>query len=47
MRVSTRETGIVEDINHEVRNVLGYRRNEIIGRNLAMIMPRCVANLHD
>lgn len=34
MRVSTQETCIVEDINHEIRNVLGYKRNDILGRNI-------------
>lgn len=47
MRVSTQDTGIVEDVNHEVKNLLGYRRNEIIGKNIQMIMPKCVGNLHD
>lgn len=47
MRVSTSETGIVEDVNHEVKNLLGYRRNEIIEKNMSMIMPKCVGNLHD
>ena len=47
MRVSTQEKGIVEDVNHEVKNLLGYRRNDIIGKNIQMIMPKCVGNLHD
>lgn len=47
MRVSTNEIGIMEDVNHEIRHLLGYRRNEVIGRNLQMLMPKSVANLHD
>jgi len=47
MRVSTKESCIVEDINHEVRGILGYRRHEVVGRNIAMLMPKCVGNLHD
>jgi len=34
MRVSTHEIGIVEDVNHEIRNLLGYKRNEVVGRNI-------------
>ncbi|CDW81959.1 pas domain s-box family protein [Stylonychia lemnae] len=47
MRVNTNETGIVEDVNHEIRNLLGYKRNEVIGRNIQVLMPKCVGNLHD
>eukprot|EP00347_Sterkiella_histriomuscorum_P009838 403339681 len=47
MRVSTHEIGIVEDVNHEIRDLLGYRRNEVIGKNMQMLMPKCVGNLHD
>ena len=47
MRVSTSESCIVEDINHEVRNLLGFRRHEVINKNISMLMPKCVGNLHD
>lgn len=47
MRVSTNETAIVEDVNHEIRNVLGYKRSDALGRNLQILMPRCVGLLHD
>lgn len=47
MRVSTNETAIVEDVNHEIRNVLGYKRSDVIGKNLQILMPHCVGILHD
>ena len=47
MRVSTAEHGIVEDINHEVQRLLGYNRVEVIGKNIQMLMPKCIGNLHD
>jgi hypothetical protein len=47
LRVSTHDTGIVEDINHEVNSLLGYRRSEVIGKNIQMLMPKCLGNLHD
>lgn len=47
MRVTTTEIGTIEDANHEVKTLLGYKRQEVIGQNLQMLMPPSVAKLHN
>jgi PAS domain S-box-containing protein len=37
----------VEDINNEIFTLLGYHRDEVIGKNIAMLMPKAVGALHD
>lgn len=39
--------GIVEEINNEVYTMLGYHREEVRGKNIAMLMPRAIGCMHD
>jgi PAS domain-containing protein len=39
--------GIVIHANEEVEQILGYNRKDIIGKNVAGIMPRPIAKVHD
>lgn len=34
MRVTTEEIGIVEDVNHEIRPLLGFKRQEVMNKNI-------------
>lgn len=39
--------GTVIHANEELEVVLGYKRKELIGRNITMIIPRPIAKAHD
>lgn len=39
--------GNIIHANDEVETILGYKRREVIGRNIAFIMPRPIARVHD
>lgn len=39
--------GVVVHANEEVEHVLGFKRQELIGRNITMIIPRPIAKAHD
>ncbi len=41
------EKGIVEEANPAVRDIFGYEADEIIGRNISMLMPEPDRNRHD
>jgi PAS domain-containing protein len=44
---SSTKIGIVIHANEEIEKILGYNRKEIIGKNVAGIMPRPIAKAHD
>jgi diguanylate cyclase (GGDEF)-like protein/PAS domain S-box-containing protein len=39
--------GIIQDVNPAALDIFGYRRDEMIGRNVRMLMPPRYANEHD
>lgn len=39
--------GTIIHCNEEVENVLKYKRNELIGKNINIITPRPIAKVHD
>jgi len=41
------EHGIVESFNRGAQNIFGYQAEEILGRNIKMIMPSPIADEHD
>ena len=47
MRVTTSEIGVIEDANHEIKKLLGYKRAEVIKKNLSILMPKSIGKLHD
>jgi PAS domain S-box-containing protein len=44
---SSDEIGCVVHANEEIENVLGYKRKELIGRNVGIIMPKPIAESHN
>jgi len=45
--ISTDDHGIVLDANPAVERVLGYARDDLIGRNIKLLMPEPHRSLHD
>ena len=41
------QTGIIESINTSAEAIFGYEHNEIIGRNIRILMPKPVSGEHD
>ena len=39
--------GTVIHANEEVEHILGYKRQELIGKNVTLIIPRPIAKAHD
>ena len=39
--------GTIIHSNEEIEQILGYKREELIGRNISMIMPRPIMKAHD
>jgi PAS domain S-box-containing protein len=39
--------GTIIHTNDEIEYVLGYKRREVIGKNISLIMPRPIARVHD
>lgn len=39
--------GIIQHANEEIENVLGYKRKDLIGKNISMLMPRPIGKSHD
>ncbi len=40
------EEGAIEFVNRQVENIFGYKREEIIGRQVEMLVPQGVRNMH-
>jgi PAS domain S-box-containing protein len=41
------ERGIIEEINPAALGIFGYQRDEMVGRNVSMVMPSAIAARHD
>jgi two-component system sensor kinase FixL len=41
------EKGVIQSLNPAAKQVFGYEQDEVIGRNISMLMPKAVARNHD
>lgn len=39
--------GIIQDFNRAPELLFGYEKSEVVGKNVAILMPRSQANQHD
>lgn len=39
--------GTIIHTNDEIEQILGFKRKDIIGKNISLIMPRPIAKVHD
>lgn len=39
--------GTIIHTNDEIEQILGFKRKEVIGKNISLIMPRPIARVHD
>lgn len=44
---SSSQIGTIIHTNQEIEQVLGYKRKELIGRNVNCLMPRVIGKPHD
>ncbi len=44
---SSSQIGTIIHTNQEIEQVLGYKRKELIGRNVNCLMPRVIGKAHD
>ena len=45
--VAHARSGIIHSVNHEAQQLFGYRKDELVGQSINVLMPREVAELHD
>lgn len=45
--VTINAQGLVQDFNPQAQHIFGYRKEEVVGRNIAMLMPSPLAEQHD
>jgi PAS domain S-box-containing protein len=45
--VTMSETGTIETVNHAVETLFGYGAEELIGRNVSVLMPEPIRSSHD
>lgn len=39
--------GIIDSFNHAAEDLLGYKSQEVIGKNVKILMPETIADIHD
>lgn len=39
--------GIIINTNEDIEFIIGYKRKELIGKNISVIIPRPIAKAHD
>lgn len=42
-----RNIGTIIDVNHEIQEILGYRKSELIGENISLAMPEIIGANHN
>jgi len=45
--ITTNEKGIIESFNHAAETMFGYSCSEVIGKNVAILIPKTHSTLHD
>ena len=45
--ITTDEHGVIDTVNHAVEKMFGYEPNELIGQNVAILMPEPYGDEHD
>ena len=47
MTVTPKDIGNIVNANFETRSLLGYKHNEIKGKNVRILMPKILSDNHD
>ena len=45
--ITTDENGVIDTVNHAVEKMFGYKPDELIGQNVAILMPETYSEEHD
>ncbi|MFV2056118.1 MAG: diguanylate cyclase [Thiohalomonadales bacterium] len=45
--VTIDKLGIIQSINHAAAKLFGYRKSELMGNNISILMPESMRNVHD
>jgi PAS domain S-box-containing protein len=47
IKATSEEIGTILHANYELEKTLGFKRTEVIGKNISLIMPRLIGRKHD
>jgi PAS domain S-box-containing protein len=47
MSATSTKVGIIIHASDEIEGILGFKKKDVIGKNISLIMPRPIAKVHD